>query len=105
VHLPRTSQIRLFIPIEPPRGVTDWRLFPAFIALVPDVEGVEPADSDYFPAVWIGKDVTLMPPGGGRWGQDWPDGDYMAWAKIDASPDEIPVLRSGRVRIGGPGGP
>ena len=105
MHIPRTSRIRLFIPIEPPRGVTDWFRYPAFAALVPDIEGAEPDAGDYYPAVWIGKEVTLLPPGGGEWGDDFPDGDYMAWAMIDAAPDERPVLRSGRVRIGGPGGP
>lgn len=102
MYIPRTSKIRLFIPIEPPRGLANWRALPGWIALTEDVEGIEPADTEYHPAVWIGRSLTMLPPGGGQWGGDYPDGDWMAWAKIDASPDEVPVLRSGRVRIGGP---
>lgn len=104
MYIPQTSRIRVFVPIKPPRGrtVDDLVRFPGELAFVEDAEGNEPADTDYHPAVWIGRSLTLVV------GRDapvtYPPGDYMVYGRIDAG-DERPVLRSGRVRVGGPGYP
>jgi hypothetical protein len=110
MYVPATSRIRMFVPISIPRGMTDWVTLPGSIALVHDddertAEGTEPGDADWHAAVWIGRSLTLIISGPGRGGTaEYDPGDYMAWAVIDAGA-ERPVLRSGRVRIGGPGYP
>jgi hypothetical protein len=104
VYIPVTSRIRMFIQIQVPRYATNWQALPAEIAMIKDVEGEEPADTDYHPALWIGKAVTMLVGDGGPPAVAYPPGDFMAWARIHAG-DEVPVLRSGRVRVGGPGYP
>ena len=95
----------MFVPVWPPFG-TDPTVFPVEIALVK--LGNEPAAAEYQPADWATRRVTvvpavweawMLPPGTGTWGDGWPDGEYMAWVKV-TTPDELAVMKSGRVRIG-----
>ena len=109
MYVPVTSRIRMFVQIQVPRYMTqpEWQALPGELALIKDVEGEEPADGDYHPALWIGKALSMVvagPDDDSPVSVKYPPGDFMAWARIHAG-DERPVLRSGRVRVGGPGYP
>jgi hypothetical protein len=97
VQIPSTSTIWMYIPIDPPDTVPDVTIYPGEAALIPD-DGTEPADGDYHDAEWINGELALLV-GPGPAGAVYPTGDYMAFARITAGA-EIPVLKSGRVRIG-----
>lgn len=102
MQVPASSRIRMFIPVWGPLG-QDLTGYPCELALIPDEDGEEPADVDYHPGQWVGGEASMKPPGGGVWGGDYADGEYMAWVRVDASTaadDEVPVLKAGRVRIG-----
>ena len=102
MQIPSTSQIRLFLPVWPPVG-TDPTVYPVFVALIPD-EGDEPEDADWVAGEWAGTkgawEASLLPPA--PWGDLYPDGQYVAWVRIDArvGTGERPDLKAGRVRIG-----
>lgn len=75
--------------------------YPVEAALMPD-DGSMPAAGDWKPCVWLlnlatgrKESALLYEPA------DYPDGDYMLFARVTADP-ELPLLRSGRVRIGAP---
>jgi hypothetical protein len=104
VYIPATSRVRMFIQIQIPRYLTNWQLLPGEIAMIKDVEGDEPGDTDYHPALWVGRALTMLVGEGAPGAVLYPPGDFMAWARIHAGA-EMPVLRSGRVRVGGPGYP
>jgi hypothetical protein len=106
VYVPASSRIRVFIQIQVPRYMTqpEWQALPGEIAMIKDVEGEEPAETDWQPAMWIGKALSMVIGEGGTSSVPYPPGDFMAWARIHAG-EEVPVLRSGRVRVGGPGYP
>jgi hypothetical protein len=95
VQIPVTSKINVLIAIDPPPGV-DPTVYVPQACLIPD-DGTEPAEADWKPATWINGEVALLVgPGGGI---IYPQGSYMAFARLDAG-TEKPVMRSGRVRIG-----
>ena len=101
MQIPSTSRIRMFVPVYGPLGI-DLTGYPCFVALIPDEDGREPDDAEYHDGEWVGGEASLKPPGGGRWGVDYPAGEYMCWVRVDAlaALDEEPVLKAGRVRIG-----
>jgi hypothetical protein len=97
VQILATTKENLFIPVDPPDSAGDVTQYVCEAALIHD-DGTEPAEEDYHPATWIGGEVALLVgPGGGI---EYPAGDYMAFARITAGA-ERPVMRSGRVRVGG----
>jgi hypothetical protein len=91
----------MFVPVWGPLG-QDLTGYPCEVALIPDEDGREPELTEYHPGEWVGGEATLKPPGGAAWGGDFPDGEYMAWVRVDAMTalDEDVRLKSGRVRIG-----
>jgi hypothetical protein len=90
----------MFIPVWGPLGA-DLTSYACQVALIRDELGEEPADTDYHPGEWVDGEATLKPPGGGSWGGDFPDGEYMAWVRVVAPPvDEDVRMKAGRVRIG-----
>lgn len=99
MHVLASSRTYVYIPIDPPPGAGDITQYPCEAALITD-DGTEPGDGDYHPASWIGEEVALLiGPGGG--GVVYPDGNYMAFARITAGL-ERPALIAGRVRVGMP---
>jgi hypothetical protein len=99
VQIPASSRQYVYIGVNPPPGIPDVTVYPAEVALVPD-NGAEPLDGDYHAASWIrGEAALLVGPGGGT---VYAPGDYMLFGRITAGA-ERPVMRSGRVRIGGSG--
>jgi hypothetical protein len=90
--LETTTQEYILVPVTGPDGV-DLSLLPVFLALVPD-GAQDPGSGDWKAAAWVGGEIGLIYHPG-----DYPPGEYMAWWKITAGA-EIPVAKSGRVRIG-----
>ena len=95
VQIPVTSKVNVLIGIDAPPGVDPTAFVPQ-ACLIPD-DGSEPAAADWKPATWINGEVALLVGPGG--GVVYPEGDYMAFAMVNAG-TEKPVMRSGRVRIG-----
>jgi hypothetical protein len=91
----------MFIPVYGPTG-TRPESYPCQVALIPDEDGREPDLAEYHDGQWVDGEATLKPPAGGTWGEDYPDGEFMAWVRVDAlaALDEAPVMKAGRVRIG-----
>jgi hypothetical protein len=90
----------VFIPLYGPPN-TDLTQYPVVIAIV-DEDAGEPATGAYTAGVWTWKDIragrataALLVSSG-----TYPNGDYMAYAKLTASDGEAPVVQSGRIRIG-----
>jgi hypothetical protein len=97
VQILATTKENLLIGIDAPASAGDVTQYVCEAALIHD-DGSEPADADYHPATWIGAEVALLVGPGG--GVEYAAGDYMAFARITAGA-ERPVMRSGRVRVGG----
>jgi hypothetical protein len=103
VQIPLTSVIYMYVPIEPPSTIPDVTVYQGEVALIAD-DGTEPLDTDYYPADWVMWPGPLGAPqpnlallvGGAA---VYETGDYMAFARVTAGA-EVPVLKSGRVRIG-----
>lgn len=91
----RSSLQYLYIPVDAPDG-TDPTVYSPQVALIAD-DGSEPGEDDWLGASWIGGDIALLTGPGSA--ADYPDGAYMAFARIDAG-IEKPVMCAGRVRIG-----
>ncbi len=95
MQLAGTTKEYVCIPVKGPAGV-DVTQYAAQIALMPDT-GAEPGAGDWHAAAWLnGEAVLLVGPGGGT---VYPPGEYMAWAQLTAGA-EVPVMVSGRVRVG-----
>lgn len=90
LRIPSTSKEYLTVPITGLEGGET-----AEIAVVaPTVE--EPASGDWKPATLVGSDAKiLLGPGTAL---PLPNGVYRIWVRITSDP-EIPVLRSGLLRI------
>ena len=96
-----SSNQYMFIPLDGPEA--DYTGYPVFVALKPLGSG-EPEAADWKgDAVWLAprtgqpKEIAWQPPG--TWGESYAPGEYMAYARITASPEDVPLI-SGRVRIG-----
>jgi hypothetical protein len=88
-----TSTSYLYIPVTGPDGV-DLTVFPVSVALRLEALGGEPATGDYVTATWSSGAAKVLITAGAQ-----PDGEYLAYVRIVASPEDIRLL-SGRVRIG-----
>lgn len=97
MHVLRTGRQLLYVPVDPPPGITDITVYDGEIALIPD-NGAEPEEADWHAADWIGGKLALLIGPGGN-GVEYPAGEYMAFARVTAGV-ERPVMTSGRVRIG-----
>ncbi len=98
MNLLGTTKEFLCVPLRGPAGV-DLTAYAAQIALVPDT-GAEPAAGDWHPATWLNGEATLLVGPGG--GVVYAPGNYVAYAQLTAGA-EVPVMVSGRVRIGDSG--
>jgi hypothetical protein len=83
-----------YIPVTGPSG-TDLTVFPVSIALRLEATGGEPATGDYVASTWVNGEAAVNLATG-----VYPDGQYLAFVRIQPGvPQDIRLL-AGRVRIG-----
>ncbi len=100
MQIPATSTEYVYIPVTGPPGV-DPTASAVDVAFVGEQAG-EPLSTDWKAATWAtdpssGKPAARLLVTAG----DYPAGSYMAYVRLHASP-ELPVMESGRVRVGNP---
>jgi hypothetical protein len=86
----------ILIPVTGPQD--DLSIYGVEVALTAEGVSDQPVPGDWKTGTWLpvgsAKEAALLHRPG-----DYPAGQYMAWARVTASPEQV-VLRAGRVRIG-----